>query len=156
MFALVTAARGGGRNGAERVEGPFLRSVSGGGFGAFGELEDDTPVVAAAAGAATEKADRDRSPLADCGVVRVCLVRALVAQAVEQARQPFGADKTCCDYHRCRSRGALTTLGRLACVSRAYREEVLQPWHVDTLLQGLAEPPLLLPRRRQRQPQLQP
>jgi hypothetical protein len=147
MFALVTATRVGDGSGAERVEGSFPRSVPGllpeGGFGPFEEdeveLEDGAPLTAAAtAGVA---AGDDSSSLADCGAVRVCLVRALVARASEQARQPFGPDKTCCDYHRRRSRGALTTLGRLACVSRAYREEVMQPWNVDTFLQGLAEPP---------------
>jgi hypothetical protein len=140
---MVTATRVGDGSGAERVEGPrsdqrFVPGLlPGGGFGPF--EEDDTPLTAAAAEAASEGGD---SPtLTDCSAVRVCLVRALYARASEQARQPFGADKTCCDYHRRRSQGALTTLGRLACVSRAYRDEVLQPWNVDMFLQGLAQPP---------------
>jgi hypothetical protein len=134
------ATRVGDASGAEREVASFPifgppRGLPPGGLGPFGSggadpgvLEDDAPATAAAAAAAT------------CGAVRTCVVRALVAQASEQARQPFGPNKTCCAYHRRRAQGALAALGRLACVSRAYREEVLQPWHVDTLLRGLAEP----------------
>ena len=71
--------------------------------------------------------------------MRECLVQALVAQASEQTRQPFGPRLETSGGGSFWG-GALAALGRLACVSRAYREEVLQPWNVDALLQGLAEP----------------
>ena len=43
---------------------------------------------------------------------------------------------------RRRAQWALMALGRLACVSRDWRDEVAQPWHVTQLVDGLVNTPL--------------
>jgi len=74
-------------------------------------------------------------------VVRELLVRSLVKQAVTEAREPFRADAPrCCSYHKREDMAALRALGLLACISKAYCDEVCSSYHVDELLAGVAKP----------------
>lgn len=78
--------------------------------------------------------------IAEVPVVRTLLVSTLVRHAVAQAKDPFRANALCCQLHRRGARDALVALGRLACASKGYHEEVYASYHVDFLLAGVAGP----------------
>ena len=74
--------------------------------------------------------------VADMPVVRELIVRTLASLAVTDSRRFL--DVTAPDFDP--YRGSLEALGRLACVSRGYRDDTRDAYIVDALLGGLAEP----------------
>lgn len=74
--------------------------------------------------------------VADMPVVRELIVRTLASLAVTDSKRFL--DVTAPDFDP--YRGSLKALGRLACVSRGYRDDTRDPYIVDALLGGLAEP----------------
>ena len=74
--------------------------------------------------------------VADMPVVRELIVRTLASLAVTDSKRFL--DVTAPDFDP--YRGSLKALGRLACVSRGYRDDTRDPYIVDALLEGLAEP----------------
>ena len=74
--------------------------------------------------------------VADMPVVRELIVRTLASRAVTDSKRFLDVTNPDFDPYR----GSLKALGRLACVSRGYRDDTRDPYIVDALLGGLAEP----------------
>ena len=74
--------------------------------------------------------------VADMPVVRELIVRTLARLAVTDSKRFLDVTNPDFDPYR----GSLKALGRLACVSRGYRDDTRDPYVVNELLEGLAEP----------------
>jgi len=74
--------------------------------------------------------------VADMPVVRELIVRTLARLAVTDSKRFLDVTNPDFDPYR----GSLKALGRLACVSRGYRNDTRDPYVVNELLEGLAEP----------------
>jgi hypothetical protein len=74
--------------------------------------------------------------VADLPIVRELVVRALAARVVADSTSFLPLTDPDFDPYR----GSLKALGRLACVSRGYRDDVNDPYVVTRLLDGVAAP----------------
>ena len=74
--------------------------------------------------------------VADMPVVRELIVRTLASRAVTDSKRFLDVTDPDFDPYR----GSLKALGRLACVCRGYRDDTRDPYIVNELLEGLAEP----------------
>ena len=74
--------------------------------------------------------------VADMPVVRELIVRTLASRAVTDSKRFLDVTNPDFDPYR----GSLKALGRLACVCRGYRDDTRDPYIVNELLEGLAEP----------------
>ena len=74
--------------------------------------------------------------VADMPVVRELIVRTLASRAVTDSKRFLDVTNPDFDPYR----GSLKALGRLACVSRGYRDDTRDPYVVNELLEGLAQP----------------